>query len=1002
MRSHLVLLFSLLPLSLPAQQPYPSLSMAAADAASSPAIYATSGSVLYRTVNTGQTWTTLYISDPGLDPFEVTAIATDPLDTAVVYAGTSVDRGGVWRSADSGATWTKASSGLVAPGSVDRIFVSETPRAVYARVGVFLFKSTDGLTWRKQSNLPGTQAIDILPKTPSVMAAADLNHVYRSLDEGATWQTAGSLLPAQWTDFTDIALDPRDNSVWATYSGATIEASGLFQCSNGACALAAVGGEDPVWVTFDAASNKVFVGLMGRLCTYLNGQTACSTGGYMGWKVRAARGKPGFLYAAAGKLFVSYDGGNTWRNIDGTYKPTLLKPVAEYRIEAPVGAGGVVLLPIKHVERATQATDFTVTLGGNSWMTASVTSGKTPTTAFVNIDRGLALGTYEGSIAIASPGTANGSVTIPVHLVVSASVKAPLYRIRTVAGSRQSKPAADGVPATESSLDWPGGIAVDSGGNLYIAEEDAHRVRKVNTAGVISTYAGQANQSGSSGDGGPAASAKLNRPHGLAVGKDGTLYIADTGNYKIRMVRPSGNISTYASSSGANPKQPTNGVSGMAFDRLGQLLVADTAQQRVWRFDTQNRAALIAGGGWTILDNAAATDSALTDPEDVAGDAAGNVYIVEETANRVRRLEVSNNTLTTVAGTASQGYEGDGGRATNASLNHPMGALVDAQGNLFIADGSNGLIRMVTPAGIIQTVAGTSENGAEEDGGPALGASLGWPCDLAADSAGRIHVADCFGRVLRMEPADGTAPVITAVTDAASGRPEVAAGGFATIWGHDFSTSNSSWDTHAQAMSAGGARLPVSYGGIAARVNNRECYIQWAGQGQINLLIPPGEYTSPATVEVLTGAGRASFTVPIASSSPAFFTNQVDGKANVAALFGNTAIYVARQNAWPGLQSRPAKAGDVLQLYANGLGPTTPAAPPGRVLTTVYPVSDLSKIKVTLGGANAEVLWAGLTYAGLYQVNVKVPAGVADGTQPAIITANGKSSPAGPVLAFTH
>ena len=232
--------------------------------------------------------------------------------------------------------------------------------------------------------------------------------------------------------------------------------------------------------------------------------------------------------------------------------------------------------------------------------------------------------------------------------------------IETVAGY---VPLGDGGAATAAALMNPGGVAVDAAGTLYIADTDNNRIRKVTTAGVITTVAGNG-LAGAGGDGGQAVFASLHSPHGVAVDAAGNLYIADTDNNRIRKVTPAGIITTVAGT----------GISGHSGD----------------------------GGP--------ATAARLNYPVGVAVDAAGNLYIADTGNSRIRKVTPAG-VITTLAGTGIGGYSGDGGPATAAQLKYPFGVAVDAAGNLYIADSGNNSIRKVTPAGIITTVAGNGTAG---------------------------------------------------------------------------------------------------------------------------------------------------------------------------------------------------------------------------------------------------------------------------------------------------
>jgi uncharacterized protein (TIGR03437 family) len=323
--------------------------------------------------------------------------------------------------------------------------------------------------------------------------------------------------------------------------------------------------------------------------------------------------------------------------------------------------------------------------------------------------------------------------------------------ITTVAGGG-NQGLGDGGPATSASLFDPSGIAVDSAGNLYIADTYNQRIRKV-SGGNITTVAGNGNL-GFSGDGGPATNASLNDPEGVAVDSAGNLYIADFGNNRIREVSGgiittvvgSGNLG-FSGDGGSAASASLNGPDGVAVDAAGELFIADFANERIRKVSGGVITTVAGTGGGTFWgDGGTATSAELLSTADVVVDATGNLYIADPGNNRVRK--VSGGMITTVAGNGIAGFSGDGGLAASASLNLPQGVAVDSAGNLDIADCYNDRIRKVS-GGTITTVAGSANGGFSGDGGPATSALLACPSGVAIDSAGNLYIADSWNSRIR-------------------------------------------------------------------------------------------------------------------------------------------------------------------------------------------------------------------------------------------------------------
>ncbi|MEO6884070.1 MAG: T9SS type A sorting domain-containing protein [Bacteroidia bacterium] len=338
--------------------------------------------------------------------------------------------------------------------------------------------------------------------------------------------------------------------------------------------------------------------------------------------------------------------------------------------------------------------------------------------------------------------------TIAIALFAFAN-KGNAQIINTIAGNGIQGFSGDGFAATSAEFNSPYGIAVDASGNVFIVDQFNNRIRKINTSGIISTIAGNGT-AGYSGDGGVATAAQLSYPQEVAVDVAGNVYIADTQNNCIRKINSSGIISTiagngiqgYSGDGGAATAAELNYPNGVAVDATGNVFISDGNNYRVRKINTSGTITTIAGNGTSGYggDGGLATVAELNDPNGVAVDATGNVYISDEGNQRIRKVNTSG-IITTIAGNGIQGYSGDGGVATAAELNFSSGVAVDAVGNIYIAVWGNFRIREVNTSGIITTVAGNGINNYSGDGGPAVNAAIDTIQGVAVDASYNIYIA---------------------------------------------------------------------------------------------------------------------------------------------------------------------------------------------------------------------------------------------------------------------
>jgi sugar lactone lactonase YvrE len=339
--------------------------------------------------------------------------------------------------------------------------------------------------------------------------------------------------------------------------------------------------------------------------------------------------------------------------------------------------------------------------------------------------------------------------------------------IATFAGNGTQGFSGDG-PAASTELNFPTGLAVDASGNLFIADQSNARIRKVSAAGIVTTVAGSGTF-GFSGDNGPAVSASLNGPQGIAVDASGNLYIADTGNSRVRMVSTSGTIITVAGNgTAAFSGDGGSAISaslcfpfGVAVDTTGNLYIADTNNRRIRKVSANGIITTVAGGGTNGPGDSGPATSASLFPKGVAVNAAGDLLIAD-TGNSLIRKVTSGGAIATVAGNWIASFSGDGGPATSASLCTPFAVAIDASGNIFIGDTCNNRIRKVSAGGIVTTLAGNGAAGFSGDGGPAVSASMNSPRGVAVDSSGNVFFADAQNNRIREVLAQGAStPAIT-------------------------------------------------------------------------------------------------------------------------------------------------------------------------------------------------------------------------------------------------
>lgn len=484
-----------------------------------------------------------------------------------------------------------------------------------------------------------------------------------------------------------------------------------------------------------------------------------------------------------------------------------------------------------------------------------------------------------------------GWLALPLALLAAAicpAQTAPQFTISTIAGNGSDGYGGDSGAASNAQLNEPMALAFDKGGLLYISDQLNHRIRKVGADGVITTVAGSGLQ-GYGGDGKAATDALLYNPAGIAFDASGNLYIADTYNHVVRKV-VSPNISTVAGDNiagyydGGTDLKATNAdlntPIGVVVDSSGNFYIADTLNHIIRKVTSAGVISIFAGNQTAGFsgDGGPAASAELNYPQGLALDAAGNLYIADTYNHRIRMISPGG-VITTVAG-GKFGFGGDGQAATAASLSYPKTIALDAAGNLYIADCINSRIRMVTASdGKIWTIAGNGTFGWTGDGGLATDAQLRFPNGVAVDKNGKVYVADSGnGAVRLLTPVAGTGNASTGPRINQNGVTNSAAyGGEETVapggW-IDVAGANLATRTRTWAAADFQAlRAPASLDGTTVTIGGKAAYVSAISPALVTALIPEGVDAGEQTVTVATPEGTTlPYTVAVEASRPSFYT----------------------------------------------------------------------------------------------------------------------------------
>jgi sugar lactone lactonase YvrE len=677
-------------------------------------------------------------------------------NTAIVggWADNS-NQGAAWIFTRSGTTWTQQGSKLVGTGNVGAAnqgkSVSLSADGNTAIVGgyndnsnqggVWIYTRSGG-TWTQQSaKLVGTGNAGAANQGGSVSLSADGNTaivgggadnsnqgaVWIYTRSGGTWTQQGAKLvgtgntgPAQQGYSISLSADGNiaivggelDNSnqgaVWIyTRSAGTWTQQGTKLVGTGNAGAANQG-----WsVSLSADGNTAIVG----------------------GPIDNARQGAAWAYIAAPSLTIA------------SFSPT------------SAGAGSIVTLTGTGLTGATAvsfggtaATSFTVV--SDTQITAVVGAGASGNVS-ITTPGGTVL--LAGFTIIAAPNisypatqtyTVNTAITALSPTNSGGAVPATVYgQVATLAGSG-TRGSANGT-GTAASFKDPLGVATDASGNVYVADASNNLIRKISPAGVVSTFAGSGQYGSANGTG---TAASFGGPFGVATDASGNVYVGDSGNNLIRKISPAGVVSTLAgsgqigASNGTGTAASFNYPAGLATDASGNVYVGDPGNQLIRKISPAGVVSTLAGSGQIGASNGTGTAASFYFPYRVATDASGNVYVADGGNNLIRKISPAG-VVSTLAGSGQIGASNGTGIA--ASFNNPSGVATDASGNVYVGDQFNNLIRKISPAGVVSTLAGSGSPGASN--GTDTAASFYHPVGIATDASGNVYVDDYGNNLIR-------------------------------------------------------------------------------------------------------------------------------------------------------------------------------------------------------------------------------------------------------------
>jgi len=767
------------------------------------------------------------ITDGGLF---ITPFVMDPSDSQRLWTGGDF----IWRTNNGAAVWSRASTITTGVTQVSAIGIApaDSNRMLVGMADGFIHRNSNALAATATTNWPSTRPRpgwvsslvfdpgnkDIAYATYSTFGGA---HVWRTTDGGATWNALGGSGAGALPDVPvhSIAIDPSntarlyvgtDVGVFVSADGGAnwaVETSGFpnvitealqIQVANGMTNLYAFTHGRGVWRVMinnsgcnyalspstlsagaNAANGTINVTAQPSGCNWTavsnapwlkvngggggDGSVSYTVDGNMTFTARIATA------TIAGRTFTVFQPGR-----DDIEAPEIMITDPQVAPTVVNTSGRITIGGTTRDNNAVAAVTWATNRGGAG--TATLTGGTDWRAANIPLAPGMNLITVTARDAAGNLGRATMNVA-----------SAPESILTTVVGNGLRGSSGDGGPAVLAPISRAIRIDIDGAGNLYLTDSDNSTIRKVTPQGVISTIAGKPELPGFSGDGGPATNALLNFPIGVAVDGAGNIYICDNDNNRIRKITAATGVITTIAGNGmagfggdggpataAQFSEPQN----VAVDKNGNVYIADSGNARIRKVNASDGVISTVAGKGTVGfsgDGGPATEAQLNGANNISVDKDGNLIICDADNFRIRKVTAADGKISTIVGSGSLGFDGDGGLATAARVNVPTGAIVDQAGNLYFSDRGNHRVRKVAAGtGVITTVAGSGANGFNGEGLAALASGLSFPTGLAIDPAGNLHIGDRDSRRVRKlitaAPSDSTPPTIaiTAPTSSAT------------------------------------------------------------------------------------------------------------------------------------------------------------------------------------------------------------------------------------------